>query len=530
MAPPERPDEASFLAAFVRHLPLCVCVYDADGRCLAANPALLRWLGRGEEDVLGRTPAELWPADLADREAADLRLVVEGHHLERQEKRPGPTGSSEVRASKYPWLGRSGGMVVVFEELPSPASLGRPETLGRYARGIVHDFNNALTSACGHASAVECALSARGDLEKARQDLAALQAALEYACQLPKLLLAFIRDEPPLRIRLDLNELLGRLPGLLAPRLGAGTRLEHELVPGGAWVDGDPDQLTRALLNLAGNALDAMPHGGRVLLRTEVGCEAPLGPLVRVTIQDSGPGISPEVLPHIFEEGFTTRRGTGSGLGLPIANEVAQRHGGRLRCQSSPGQGARFVLSLPAARGEQRREMVRREEGVWAKAPRVLVLESDPFVLKLTALTLEQGGVRAEPVERLLRGKEDGGRRKDDAQGGPDEPVDLVLACSELCFGASGAALRELLAGWPGAGLLVTTAGMAPDLSDFAPAFRGLLSKPYGSEQLLRAVRAALREGWEERQENGVRRQGVGVRGWRSERTPEETSGIRDGF
>src|SRR5207302_2217102 len=121
-------------------------------------------------------------------------------------------------------------------------------------------------------------------------------------------------NDPLPRQRLDLNVLLASLEGLLRPRLAPGTTLALRPELGGAWIEGDPVQLTQALLNLAGNALDAMPGGGRLVIETRRVTVAS-GPketgqgdaFLRVTIHDTGSGIAPEVLPRIFEPLYTTR-------------------------------------------------------------------------------------------------------------------------------------------------------------------------------------------------------------------------------
>jgi two-component system cell cycle sensor histidine kinase/response regulator CckA len=477
---------------FALQLPQCVIVYDAAGRALVANDPLLRWLGREEADVIGRTLFELWPGDLASREAADFHLVLEGGRIEQVETRSGADGARAVRAVKFPWRGASGsveGMVVVFDELPaSPAgSLAQPEAIGRLALGIVHDFNNALTLLRGQLSLVEETLpgfaGARGALEGMRQ-------VLEHACQLPRQLLSFIRNEPLARQRIDLNALLSSLEVLLRPRL-AGTTLEFRLDRGGAWVEGDSVQLTQALLNLAGNALDAMPGGGRLVVETrqvivhsgqDTLAEDPRsGTFVRVTLFDSGPGIAPDVLPRIFEPLYTTRpSGQGSGLGLAIVNEIVHRHGGWITCQSSLGQGTRFVLHLPALSLEPAKTSARP-----GRIARVLVLERDPDIRQLTAMILEQGPFHAEPAGSLQRARE--------LASACHGQVDLILISSDLCVGASGAALSELLAEVPKAGLLVTTSGQQPMLPpESRYAFRGVVPKPYSADLLMRAVQAAL--------------------------------------
>jgi signal transduction histidine kinase/CheY-like chemotaxis protein len=481
---------------FARQLPWCVAVYDAVGKCLLANDALLRWLRREERTVQGRSLFELWPAPVAAREAADLDLVLNGDRIEQVEMRSLAGGDSDssraVRVVKFPWAaatGRVAGMVVVFVEhhhrAETAGSLAQPETVGRLALGIIHDFNNALALLRGQVSLLEHSFA--GQPEQ-RSQLESLSQILDHACALPQQLLRFIRNEPLSRQRLDVNTLLSSLEGLLRPRLGPDRTLEYRLTPGGAWIEGDPVQLMQAFLNLAGNALQAMPEGGHLVMETRLvrlsaqeNTRTPgeSGTFIRVTIQDSGEGIAQEVLPRIFEPLFTTRAGRGSGLGLAIVNEVVQRHFGWVTCQSNREEGTRFVLHLPAA--------PRANEGsarAGGRAPTVLVLERDPDIRQLTAMILEQGPFHAESAGSLAEAQE---RLQEEGA------IDVLLVGGDLCSGSDGVALGELLQQWPRTRLLVTTSGQPPVLpASCAGALRGLIHKPYSADLLLRAVQTAL--------------------------------------
>jgi signal transduction histidine kinase/CheY-like chemotaxis protein len=478
------------LGWFVRQLPQCVCGYDGEGRCRLANPALLAWLGRAAHEVLGRSLAELWPGGTGVWEGADLRLLQEGGRIDQIEVRSSAAGDRAVRVVKFPWPVPPGGMVVVFEEAEDthPAAQGLdPEAVGRMALGIVHDFNNALTLLRGQLSLAEAALAGTPGASPAAA-LAGVRGVLDHACELPQQLLALVRNEPRVRQRLDLNALLESLGGLLRPRLAALTRLEFDLEPGGAWVEGDPTALTQVLLNLAGNALDAMPQGGRLHVETRrVGWPLAWTPgeggpaergsgFFRVTVEDTGRGIPPDLLPRIFEPQVSTKpAGRGTGLGLAIVHEVVRRHGGWVSCHSTVGRGTRFVVHLPAA-------------GPGGDPPagpgpagRVLVLERDEGIRRLTALLLEQGPFHAETAPSLAEasGLARAGR------------FDLLLASEDLCGEAD--ALVRLLAQLPGARLLVTVAGQLPALAPaVAGVLHGLVSKPYSADELLGAVQAAL--------------------------------------
>jgi signal transduction histidine kinase len=503
------------LGWLVRQLPQCVFVCDVGGRCVLANGSLLAWLGCEESDVVGRSISEIWPDDpeavalrstCATRESADLQLVLEGGRIEQVETRIGADGPRAVRAVKFPWLGASGqieGMVVVFDELDFAAageagSLTDPEKVGLLAKGIIHDFNNALMMLYGHVSMAEERLP---DWLRAKGLLDGLRSALDHACWLPRQLVGIIRGEPPVRQRLDLNTLLASLEVFLRPRLGSKTSLVFRFAVGGTLVKGDPGQLTQVLLNLTDNALDAMPNGGQLTIETRpvtlagAGAElavdateticpparaARTGSFIRITIRDSGSGIAPEALPHVFDTGFTTRpAGKGSGLGLAIVKEIVAQHGGWVTCQSKFGQGASFILHLPALGAEDNLDRPRLKPSA-----RVLVVEPDAAIRQLALVHLGDGPLYCEAVERM----EDAWVGAVAKQGGFDL---VVISDDQLSSGSAG--LSRLLAGLPEAGLLVTYTTLMPALPDECkPLVRGTLPKPYRGEELLAAVQGIL--------------------------------------
>lgn len=445
------------LFSALRPLAQCACVYDLDGQCLFANKALGRWLGHAESELVGLDLVDLWPADFAAREEADLRLVVEAGRLERLETRPGAAGPREVRAVKYSWRPRAGRplVVVVFEE--GPATPGdRAGQVGWMALGIAHDFNNSLMMLRGEVEMLQAAMGDGGDR------LADLGRLLDHAAELPRQLLAFARGAAPSRQRIEVNALLRSLPGLLRGRAGL-VAFEFRLDVAGVWIEADSVQLTQAMLNLASNALQVMNGHGRLVFETRV--EAGFAV---ISVQDNGPGIAPEALGRIFDPLYTTRRG-GTGLGLAVVREVVRRHGGRVGCVSEPGQGARFVLEFPLGNDRE------------ANAVQETALVVDPAedIARLSGLILEQGGYRALSHTAL------------------DESAlaaDAIVLCASLLDAEGLTLLEEWLARNPGARLVVTSTGPEPPLTAACAArLHGVVNKPYNAEALLRAVAARRR-------------------------------------
>jgi hypothetical protein len=338
----------------------------------------------------------------------------------------------------------------------------------------MHDFNNLLLLMGGHLDKLEHRLAGAGLSAGVLDDL---RSALELAGQLPRQLLRLARGEQTPRQRLDLNTLAASLEGLLRPRLGR-VRMEVEPAATPAWVEADPAQLGQVLLNLASNALDAMPAGGTLGLCLEVveqpGPGGVLGRWVCVQVRDTGRGMSVEEQRRVLEPLFTTPAG-GPGMGLVVVRDVVARHGGWLECDSTPGVGTTFRVYLPAA---GRAAPGDRRAGV-------LIVERDPDIRHLSAMILGHGHFAPLACANLAEAK-------DLARQQP-ERIRLVVADGESCTGRGLAELGELLDRLPGANLLFTSTGRVvqwPARHDAR--VRGIVPKPFGVEPFLRAVEVAL--------------------------------------
>lgn len=227
--------------------------------------------------------------------------------------------------------------------------------VGRLAGGVAHDFGNILTGIVGHAEMLTERLG-EGTTERDQAD--AITAAAGRGTALTRQLLAFARGSPAgggAASGTDAHVVIGEVAGLI--RAGAaGIEVRLDLAPGEAPVVCDPARLHAALLNLAVNARDAMPHGGVLRLSTaQRGPPAGIalrhvptpGPLLEIAVGDSGEGISAAVLPRIFDLQYTTKGGLGTGLGLPQVDELVRDAGGCLAVETSPGAGTTFRLWLP---------------------------------------------------------------------------------------------------------------------------------------------------------------------------------------
>jgi two-component system cell cycle sensor histidine kinase/response regulator CckA len=284
------------------------------------------------------------------------------------------------------------------------------ESIGRMAGGIAHDFNNLLT-------VILCSVESEGEALDAgraveREDVDQIREAGGRARDLTRHLLAFARRQAIEPSTLDLNLLLAGSEKLLRSVLGEEIELESH-PQAGLWpVRCDPTQLEQVVINLAVNARDAMPSGGRLSLSTEnlsIGPghpDLPPGSWIRLRVRDTGTGMSREVKGHLFEPFFTTKpSGQGTGLGLATVYGIVRQAGGHVRVESEPAAGSTFDVFLP--RGEF--------SGVTAREPApatatsgtetVLLVEDDAGVREVTARALRAGGyqvVIAAGAERAI--------------------------------------------------------------------------------------------------------------------------------
>jgi two-component system cell cycle sensor histidine kinase/response regulator CckA len=215
----------------------------------------------------------------------------------------------------------------------------RQEALGRLAGGIAHDFNNLLTVMMGYS-----ALVLESDLSKPlRQNVGEILHAARRAAAITERLRAFGRRQALRATVFDLNGLVDAMRGTLEKLVERDVDLSYQLCPASLPVRADAAQIEQVLMNLVLNARQAIDGAGRIVVRTA----GDAGEFVKIEVEDSGSGIEPEVLEHIFDPYFTTRS-TGTGLGLSMAYGIIRQSEGQIRVSSKPGRGSIFTVLLPA--------------------------------------------------------------------------------------------------------------------------------------------------------------------------------------
>ncbi|MBW2713003.1 MAG: hypothetical protein JRC77_04560, partial [Deltaproteobacteria bacterium] len=270
------------------------------------------------------------------------------------------------------------------------------ESMGRLAGGIAHDFNNLLTAIRGYSSLVYDALESSNPL---RSDVQEIEQASNRAARLVQQLLTFSRGEKQEPTHVDLNSLVDQLQPMLQHLIGTDTPISSDLTSDNAHILADPGQLEQALLNLALNAKDAMPKGGKLILRTstqevENPCEGDSGKLVLLQVVDTGCGMDTATIDQLFEPFFTTKEvGEGSGLGLSMVYGIVQQCQGDIQVESSPGHGTTFTLSFPqVSRTQSKQASSAAGKTDTHGKESILLVEDEPAILQLTARILRSKG------------------------------------------------------------------------------------------------------------------------------------------
>jgi two-component system, cell cycle sensor histidine kinase and response regulator CckA len=276
------------------------------------------------------------------------------------------------------------------------------EAIGRLAGGVAHDFNNILSIIMGHG---ELLLATGGADEEARSGLLQIRRASLRAASLTQQLLAFSRKQVLQPRVLDLNEAVTEVQKMLSRVIGEDIELAGRLDPSLKAVKVDPGQVEQVLMNLAVNARDAMPQGGKLTMDTsnveigaehERGIDLPRGSYVLLKVSDTGEGIAPANLPHIFEPFFTTKpMSKGTGLGLATVYGIVKQSGGSIQVESEPGKGSVFSIYLPAAEGVAPQESERHgEDQATGGTETILIAEDEPDLRALTRIFLEGYGYK----------------------------------------------------------------------------------------------------------------------------------------
>ena len=478
---------ARHLATLVETSAEAIIAIGPDRSVLTWNAAAERVYGYTREEAIGRsfTDLILAPEDERRAESAFVRLAELGsitaevsHTRSDGSGFPAEVTASVISDSSGEAVGVS--MIVrdtserhVLEEQLRQAQ--KMEAVGQLAGGIAHDFNNLLTVISGYG---QLAL-ARVGTGPGASELGEIERAAERATVLTRQLLAFSRRQMLDPVVLDLGDVARGLTPMLKRLIGEDIEVELRSAEGLPEVRADAAQIEQAVINLAVNARDAMPDGGKLVIETRA-----VEGFVCLSVTDTGTGIEPDALAHVFEPFYTTKPvGAGTGLGLASVHGAITQSGGHVRVESEPGRGTSFEIFLPTTS----------ERGVAAGVavsdePRggdetILLCEDEEGVRALVELILSAAGYRvlseARPNDALAR---------------TDAHID-ALVTDVIMPDMPGPELSRRLQGErPGLRTLFVS-GYAPDTvhgRGNLPPGSAFLEKPFDRETLLRTLRELL--------------------------------------
>ncbi len=373
------------------------------------------------------------------------------------------------------------------------------EAIGMLAGGVAHYFNNLMTVVIGYSDLLLEHLGKDNSLYK---EINRIKNAGERASSLTRQLLTFSRRQPLQPQVLDLSITVASMEELLRPLISEDINLVTILEPELGRVKADLSQIEQVIMNLAVNACDAMPQGGRLTIKTEnvtlnqACCQliprARPGKFVCLSVEDTGVGMDEATLQHIFEPFFTTKEvGQGTGLGLSVVYGIVEQHEGWINVYSEPGQGSTFKVYLPVFSSETEKYETTEEtvslQGLQGCGERILVVEDEPGVRELARRVLDQNGYvvfeAASATEALAIFEREGGN------------FHLVFSDVVLPDKTGLQLVDQLLARKPEQRVLLASGYTERKAQLSVIRERGLrfLPKPYTPDDLLQAVEEAMR-------------------------------------
>ncbi len=483
------------LAHSLKSIGECVRITGRDDRILFVNEAFLKTYGYTEEELIGQPiPILRSPRAANPREEEILGATLAGGWR-------GELINRRKNGSEFPvFLSTS----VVRDDAGSPivlvgvatdlterkrleeqfAHAQRMETVGALAGGIAHDFNNLMQAVLSHTQLV---LAHSYEPDQVRTWARKIQERIAHGASITRQLLIFSRREVAKVELLDLNEVVRSTSGFLHHLIRENVTVQLDLASSPLPIEADRGQLEQAVMNLAANASEAMPNGGRLTFETGVAENGD----AQLVVRDTGRGIPEEVRDRIFEPFFSTKHASeGAGLGLAVVHGIVSEHGGRIEVESDLGKGTTFRITLPRkVSGESAavpETVVEPQASGEGHGERVLLVEDEEAVREGLTEMLSVLGYEVVAVES-----------GEEAQALPAQPPFHLLLTDLLLPGVSGTELaRALAARWRDLKVIVMS-GYAEDgavrQGGTAGAFR-FLQKPFDMDTLDREVRAALAE------------------------------------
>ncbi len=393
---------------------------DMTGSIQEANRAYQALLGYTEDELLQRTYGDLTPEKwhTLEKSVVEEQVLVNGYsqvYEKEYHRKDGTIFPAELRTFLLrDDAGQPVGMWAIVRDITERKhaeeeqarlesqliQAQKMESVGRLAGGVAHDFNNMLSVILGYAELIKTKLS---DGDPVLKDVLAIEKAANHSRDITRQLLAFSRKQIIAPRVINLNDLVASYHNTLSRLIGED--IDLRFFPGEhLWrINFDPAQVEQILVNLAVNARDAMPDGGKLTIETENShldeayCLKHLGfkpgQYVFLGVSDDGTGMDKEIQSHLFEPFFTTKEmGKGTGLGLATVYGMVKQNGGFIICYSEPGRGTTFKIYIPRVAEEEKAVEAPKETPVTYGAGRILLVEDDEMVRDITKEILEEIG------------------------------------------------------------------------------------------------------------------------------------------
>jgi two-component system cell cycle sensor histidine kinase/response regulator CckA len=482
-----------------------IYLLDQKGQFTYANPSFKRSLGLDPEDLVGKKAFSIvHPEDKPIARAAFQEALESQSNRTVQFRYKDKDGAWRLFESVVNWALDEKGVatkaVVVARNIEERKRLEdqvrqaqKMEAVGRLAGGVAHDFNNLLTAINGYSDLL---LRSLDRMDPRRADVEEIKETAGRAATLTQQLLAFSRRQITQPTVLDMNQVVGNLEKMLRRLIGEDIHLTTVRCPDLYRVRVDMGQLEQVLLNLSVNSRDAMPKGGTLTIEignidvgvTDPPAEVPAGSYAVLTVTDSGTGIDPATMGHLYEPFYTTKeKGRGTGLGLSTVYGIVQQAGGHIRVTTNVGKGTAFRLYFPKVEeGLSVHEKINETEDFLKGNETVLLVEDDRSVRILAVRVLMQSGYRVveassgEEALRLAKSFTD--------------PIG-ILVTDVVMNGMTGTELaRQFVAKYPGTKVLYLSGYMEADTrnSILKEVQSSFLGKPFRPRDLVQKVRHTL--------------------------------------
>jgi len=507
-----------FLRTLIESIPNPIFYKNVKGEYMGCNQSFCRILGVTEKAVIGKKADDFLPENLVPLFKETDQFIFERHNVQTYEySLRFPDGTlHNLFTTKAPFINLKGeiaGIVGVISDITNLRQAEEEKTLledqlrhsqkmeavGTLAGGVAHDFNNIFQAMSGY---IQLLLMKKDKDDPDRKYLTKIDQSTIRATELVRRLLTFSRKSETRFQPVNLNLVVANTIHLLEQTIPRMIQIEMHPASDLPGIYADPSQIEQVIINIAANAFDAMPEGGRLVFETESipfkegysdkYLELKPGNYVLLKISDTGHGMDEEVQKHIFEPFFTTKEvGKGTGLGLATVYGIVKSHNGRIACYSEPGLGTTFKIYLPvqnnktAKNSNSEKDKEKAVQAVGGKET-LLAVDDEDTILDMAQEMLEEHGytvIKARTGEEAI-----------EVYRGKAESVDLIILDLGMPGMGGEKSLKELLKINPKAKVIVASGYSAHKMATHPRKYGAadFISKPYHMNILLQKIRDVL--------------------------------------